>query len=174
MATRANIIIKVPSEYIGKSITFDPTKLHTIVGHGEIIEGKWQGIQHECKQRKPMLITKRYLSIYNHYDGYPSELGKRLLTHYNDLDKALNLLSGGWICGLYDKYYHAAADDTGWGHTSLTAEQSGMNPGLQNAWAYLWNDGEWYVTTWELQRGKKWVKLSELLTSNDPDLDELK
>lgn len=173
MATRANIIVKVPTDYIGKYINFDPSKLHTIVGHGANIDGKWQAVPDEVRPRPTMVITKPYLSLYNHSDGYPTELGKRLLTHYNDLDKALNLLSGGWIGGLYDEYYHAAADDPEWGGIDdYMPTQHDKDPGLQEAYAYLWKDGEWYVTTWSLARGTRWAKLADVLASNNPDLED--
>tara|TARA_Y100000401_G_scaffold117368_1_gene125861 strand:- start:672 stop:1124 length:453 start_codon:yes stop_codon:yes gene_type:complete len=35
------------------------------------------------------------LSVYHHWDGYPSWLGRILTTHYNSPTKALVLISGG-------------------------------------------------------------------------------
>ena len=35
------------------------------------------------------------LSVYHHWDGYPSWLGRMLNTHYNTRDKAVELIDGG-------------------------------------------------------------------------------
>tara|TARA_R110000868_G_C10416295_1_gene722857 strand:- start:63 stop:473 length:411 start_codon:yes stop_codon:yes gene_type:complete len=35
------------------------------------------------------------LSVYHHWDGYPSWLGRILKTHYNSYEKAENLIDGG-------------------------------------------------------------------------------
>ena len=35
------------------------------------------------------------LSAYHHWDGYPSWLGRILVTHYNSYEKVANLIDGG-------------------------------------------------------------------------------
>ena len=37
------------------------------------------------------------VSIYCHFDGYIEGVGRTLKAHYNDKDKALNLIEGGDI-----------------------------------------------------------------------------
>ena len=40
------------------------------------------------------------ITTYNHYDGYPSHLGKALQMHYNDDDKAKEIAMKGYITGI--------------------------------------------------------------------------
>lgn len=172
MATRANIIIQVPANRIGTTVNFDPSKLHTIVGHWDKQGDEWTAAPHDCKPRDPMVISGKFLSIYSHWDGYPTHLGQILLTHYNDLDKALNLLAGGWIDAINERYYNAFHDTQTAKHPyDFNAAQFPKNPGLQEAYAYLYKGGEWYVTTWKLRHGTRWARLADVLASNDPDLD---
>ena len=42
----------------------------------------------------------RLTTTYNHYDGYPSNLGKGLMTHYNDDEKAKEIAMKGYITGM--------------------------------------------------------------------------
>jgi len=43
------------------------------------------------------LAGDRLTTAYNHYDGYPSNLGKGLETHYNDDEKAKDIAMKGYI-----------------------------------------------------------------------------
>ena len=42
----------------------------------------------------------RLTTTYNHYDGYPSNLGKGLMTFYNDDEKAKDIAMKGYITGM--------------------------------------------------------------------------
>jgi hypothetical protein len=46
------------------------------------------------------LSGDRLTTTYNHYDGYPSHLGKALEMHYNDDDKAKEIAMVGYITGI--------------------------------------------------------------------------
>jgi len=46
------------------------------------------------------LAGDRLTTTYNHYDGYPSNLGVGLETHYNDDDKAKDIAMKGYITGM--------------------------------------------------------------------------
>ncbi len=46
------------------------------------------------------LSGDRLTTTYNHYDGYPSNLGKGLETHYNDDEKAKEIAMKGYITGM--------------------------------------------------------------------------
>lgn len=167
MATRATITVMVPEEYVGKTIVFDKNKLHTIAGHLQKINGKFTAVPHECKEREPMKITGKYITIYNHSDGYPSSLGEILTKYYSDIDGLLNLIAGGFISGIYENYYDSFIDNDAL--EPYTAYQTEQNPGLEQAWAYLWNNGKWYVTTWEFFQGTQWRLLDKQLQKADPD-----
>ena len=153
MATRANIIVRVPAELIGTVINFDAKKLPTIVGHGERINNEWQGVAHEELEREPLTICNEWLSIYNHSDGYPEGLGEMLQAHFTDLDSVLNLMAGGNICGLYKEYYNAFRDNKEWGDNPYKAEQRNSDPGLYECYAYIWDNGKWYMRDWDYHRG---------------------
>lgn len=155
MSTRANIIVRVPADKIGTVINFDSKKLHTIVGHGERINNVWTGVAHEEQERMPLTICNEYLSIYNHSDGYPESLGEILQAHYTDLDSVLNLMAGGNIGGIYEEYYNAWRDSKEWTQefNPYQAEQHNSDPGLDEAFAYIWDNGKWYVRDWGYHHG---------------------
>jgi len=46
------------------------------------------------------LSGDRLTTTYNHYDGYPSGLGKGLMTHYNNDDLAKDIAMKGYITGM--------------------------------------------------------------------------
>jgi len=46
------------------------------------------------------LSGDRLTTTYNHYDGYPSNLGKGLMTFYNDDEKAKDIAMKGYITGM--------------------------------------------------------------------------
>ena len=54
-----------------------------------------------------------YRGVFSHWDGYPSWNGKILQEHYNSLDRALALVSLGWIEVLAPRL----APDLGYPHT---------------------------------------------------------
>ncbi len=45
----------------------------------------------------------KIVSVYCHWDGYPSHVGKLLLEDYNTLEKVAELLSHGSISSLYER-----------------------------------------------------------------------
>jgi hypothetical protein len=50
-------------------------------------------------------------SIYNHYDGYKSSLGKELKTHFTNEEDILSLMSRGGIRGIYNGVIDSFEDD---------------------------------------------------------------
>lgn len=47
-------------------------------------------------------VGNKIHSIYNHWDGYPSHLGKTLLEHYNSQELAEKLVSFGDASAIYE------------------------------------------------------------------------
>ena len=92
-------------------------------------------------------------STYNHYDGYPENLGKALNDHFNTPEKAKGIASKGYISyvdpetGEIESKYDEPADETvlpedfeeGMMKVAETADSYGAD------YAYLWNfhDNDW-------------------------------
>ena len=92
-------------------------------------------------------------STYNHYDGYPENLGKALNDHFNTTEKAKAIASKGYISyvdpetGEIESKYNEPADETvlpedfeeGMMKVAEMADSYGAD------YAYLWNfhDDEW-------------------------------
>lgn len=91
MSTRSSILIQVPDSFLNStakynSEIFKDRKLIEIDGWGE----------EDCKDKaEEIFISKPYLGIYCHNDGYPNGVGKDLISNYNDFSSAFNLILGG-------------------------------------------------------------------------------
>ena len=57
------------------------------------------------------------LSVYHHWDGYPSWLGRILTTHYNTRDKVAELIDGGDMSSCWN--------DTVWGKKRTDGQKYG-------------------------------------------------
>ena len=125
MATRSNVIVKVKKEDIGRVLTHE-----------------FKGKTYETKIEKP------YIGIYCHWDGYTDGVGKELVENYNDYEKALQLISGGYtssIDGDDVNYY------MGWDREELWTDnhpRQTEKTEITAAWteyAYIFDNGKWYV-----------------------------
>ena len=94
------------------------------------------------------------LSVYHHWDGYTSWLGRILQTHYNSYEKASELIDGGdmsscWTDTPFD--CDGKASKYGPNYYSLRGEDcpprldANLNEYLENGeeYAYLFVNGEW-------------------------------
>ena len=94
------------------------------------------------------------LSVYHHWDGYPSWLGRILQTHYNAKSLAEELIDGGDMSSCWtDERW----DDSGvkgvYGPQYYSARGEDIPPSLDNTldeylkdgeeYAYIFKDGEW-------------------------------
>jgi len=96
------------------------------------------------------------LSVYHHWDGYPSWLGRILNTHYNRFDKASELIDGGdmslcwtderWddsgVKGVYGpQYYSQRGDDC------PPRLDKDMDEFLSSGeeYSYIFRNGNWYA-----------------------------
>jgi len=96
------------------------------------------------------------LSVYHHWDGYPSWLGRILKTHYNSKELAAELIDGGdmsscWTYERWDdtgvvgvfgpKYYSQRGEDC---PPRLDADLCEyLLPDNSEEYAYIFRDGEW-------------------------------
>ena len=94
------------------------------------------------------------LSVYHHWDGYPSWLGRILTTHYNSKSLAEELIDGGDMSSCWtDERW----DDSGvkgvYGPQYYSARGEDIPPSLDNTldeyltdsedYSYLYRNGQW-------------------------------
>lgn len=126
MGTRSNIIVKVKKEDIGN----------------RVLTHEFKGGNFETKIKKP------YVGIYCHWDGYPDGVGAALVHNYNDYEKALKLISGGFassVCSDKPDYYMAWDRDERWKDNQPRQTDT---PEVCCGWteyAYIFDNGKWYV-----------------------------
>jgi hypothetical protein len=101
------------------------------------------------------LADQSVLSVYHHWDGYPSWLGRILNTHYNTKEKVAKLIDGGdmslcWTDERWDasadgsygpQYYSQRGDDS---PPRLDADLCEfLLPDNSEEYAYVYRSGEW-------------------------------
>ena len=99
------------------------------------------------------LADKSILSVYCHYDGYPSFNGVKLQEHFNSYDKASELIDGGDFSALWTNqgHYGEVLPEVGPLYYSSRGEDYpprldatfGKYLGDNEEFAYLFKDGEW-------------------------------
>ena len=67
---------------------------------------------------------KSVLSVYHHWDGYPSWLGRILQTHYNTKEKVSSLVDGGDMSCCWTKQRWSKVDEPG----GVTSEDDNYGP----------------------------------------------
>ena len=121
MSERSCIIVKVRKEDIGKKVEFNEYLLPVALGNWEFkdpISGKiWRN---ECGKNlcKPVVINEQYIAVYCHWDGRPSGVGAVLKEKFNEYHSSLNLVIGGSVSVLDEKYVRHYANREGetWGY----------------------------------------------------------
>ena len=82
MSTRCSILIEIPDDLIGQTLKYQK----------QDNELNWDK---NIDKTEPVKITKKYLGIYCHHDGYLDGVGSELVNRYNNFNSALNLILGG-------------------------------------------------------------------------------
>ena len=124
MACRSNIILKVKDGDLGRVISHD-----------------FKGKTYETK------LEKSYIGIYCHNYGQIREMGKELLYKYNEYEKILGLISGGFastICDVNPDYY------MNWENREWNDVKPNQSPiiDVTSRWVdyvYIFEDGKWHV-----------------------------
>ena len=85
------------------------------------------------------------LSVYHHWDGYPSWLGRILKTHYNTKAKVSELIDGGdmsvaWGDDNQPEYYSARGENC---PPSLMKLNEYLNKNNNEEYAYIFRNYEW-------------------------------
>lgn len=143
MSTRSCIIIKVKNEDLNKVKLFKPELL-------PVEQKTWGTCGQESKElSRRVKLTKPYIGIYCHSDGYPSGVGKVLKEKFTDYETILNLIVGGdcsfvWFDGVMR---YGTREGEEWRWISPTRED---NPFLvashiDHEYAYLFENGKWVM-----------------------------
>lgn len=154
MSTRSKISIKIKKEDIGRTIKFDKRKLPCY------LDG-W-GNEKSREKSKEVTLEKDYLSVYCHFDGYPSCVGAVLKERFNDYDTILNLLAGGSISYIeFDGVKHYANRiGEKWQYIKPT-----QNDEVEYSWTYdygyVFEGGKWYVGYVEDDKINNLVELTD-------------
>ena len=85
------------------------------------------------------------LSVYHHWDGYPSWLGRILKTHYNTKAKVSELMDGGdmsaaWGDDKQPEYYSARGENC---PPSLMKLNEYLDKNNNEEYAYIFRNNEW-------------------------------
>ena len=85
------------------------------------------------------------LSVYHHWDGYPSWLGRILKTHYNTKAKVSELIDGGdmsscWGDDNQPEYYSARGENC---PPSLMKLNEYLDKNNNEEYAYIFHNNEW-------------------------------
>lgn len=83
-------------------------------------------------------------SIYIHWDGYPSHVGRMLRDHYSNIEDINNLIDLGYLSDLQETpeecvAYHRDRNE------DLVIEQFEELPDRNQEYEYLFKDGHWFA-----------------------------
>lgn len=137
MSTRSTIFLKVNKEDFGREIICNPDKLPNPMVEFNYPMGKY-------KIHPNPIDDILYLSIYCHFDGYPSGVGQELLTKFKTYDDVLNLIALGDCSYIIDDIctYHNWRDEK----LNITSHQ-GDFPDVSKYkfidYIYVFEDGKW-------------------------------
>lgn len=141
MATHSNIIIEHKGSY--KAIPFYDKSKKFIKPH-----------------------NTNYMSVYCHYDGYVSGVGKHLYNHYQTKQKVLDLISGGNMSSINDSltdcvYYSDYEYNQEWEDnkpTSFKSLEKYMSDNVWISYIYVFGlDNVWRLYTTVSIGESKWV-----------------
>ena len=173
MSTRSYIYIKVKPEDKGRVIK------------NPLAFAKEQGIKfrkgtQKCRHFEPFTTgTCDYIGIYSHFDGYvKGGVGQELFTRYQDYEKVLALISLGSMRVVAEGdnvCYHSLNGEQQvyicFSYDKLTAKDALGTV----SYAYLYEGGKWYVTTWpdnELFKNLEWYPLEDILAQQGIVIEE--
>ena len=118
------------------------------------------------------------LSVYCHWDGYPSFNGKVLRDFYNTKEKASELINGGNISSLHTNvgWNNETLPESGPLHYTARGESLESNaPRLDDSiFEFIKdkNNNEEYAYIWSLNNEWKCVKMNQF-NDNDPEFVEI-
>lgn len=171
MGTRGYIIVRAKDSDKGKSLNFDRRKLDKEIR--VLDDSKWRDENQDLAAdifEPTKEIAKPFLAIYSQFDNYPTGTGRALLQHFNDYDKAMNLVAGGTVeCVLRDYIKYSLFRRKSLEEFSRPASrpQQFNEPSPCEAYQYLFYGGRWFVRQW----ATRWYDLEELLVTRGSKAD---
>lgn len=136
MSTRSSILIEVPDEYIGQSLRYYSTR------H----EGDWDNDTIDDMSQK-VTITKKYLGIYCHFDGYPDGVGRELANNYDSFKESFNLILGGDCSSICNKELRRYATREGekWEYIQPRQLDKIRKVSDDSEYLYIFTRGHWHL-----------------------------
>ena len=173
MSAKSMIYVKVREEDIGTSVTPDKNLIYakglriSDIGGDEVIPDS------EVDKVPHVQLDGQYIGIYHHWDGFPSNVGRTLVTKFNTYKEALNLMLYGDESDITEGSVIIPYLLRGGGYK----KQADTPPEVCNKipsdlkksrwvdYVYLFKEGEWYYDTASCCTSKKyrWKKLKEYL-----------
>ena len=166
MCTRAYIYVAIKKATLGKKLMFDINLCPIPVVERDYGRRDYILLNTEYF-KKSETIKKPYIGIYQSADGYPSGVGKALITYFNTYEKALNLVAGGVVSSIVTERVVYNRDLTS---SFLKEEKQSIvqddDPNRCEAFRYLFCQGRWLVSN----NSSRWYDLKQVLgVFNDAD-----
>lgn len=136
MSTRSSILIEIPDKYIGETFRYLPVDNE--------ISWKCDSVDDISKEVK---ISKKYLGIYCHFDGYPNGVGAALVANFNDFNRALNLIIGGDCSCILDNQVRRYATRKGedWNYLQPRQLDKIEKVSSDSEYLYIFMRGRWHL-----------------------------
>lgn len=137
MSTRSSILIEVPDKYIKRIFKYDSSMFN---------EEDW-GAESCDEKSEDVIINKKYLGIYCHFDGYPDGVGKELVNNYSDFSKALNLILGGDCSVILDGSIrrYATREGENWKYIQPRQLDIIQKVSDDSEYLYIFMNNRWYL-----------------------------
>ena len=137
MSTRSSILIEVPAKYIDRIFKYDSSMFN---------EEDWDDEAGDEKS-EDVVINKKYLGIYCHFDGYPDGVGKELVNNYSDFSKAFNLILGGDCSVILDGSVrrYATREGEAWKYIQPKQLDKIQKVSDDSEYLYIFMRGRWYL-----------------------------
>ena len=154
MSTRSNILIELPDSFLNSTAKYNAEMFKDI----EIISGGMSWGEENCPDKaQEILITKPYLGIYCHWDGYIAGVGQELVNNYNDFSSAFNLILGGdcsFICGGEILRYATRVSET-WNNIQPRQSDDAWYITDDADYLYVFKNNSWHY----VNSNEEWIKL---------------
>lgn len=146
MSTRSSILVKVPDTFLNSTAKYNSEMFKD----QELLTGNRGWDTDICKDKAQEIhITKPYLGIYCHWDGYPNGVGKELVANYPDFSAAFNLILGGDCSFILDgellRYATRSCED--WKYIQPRQLDEVKKVSDDSEYLYLFEHNHWNLVT---------------------------
>lgn len=133
MSTRSSILIEIPDDLIGQTLKYQR----------QDNELNWDK---DIDKTEPVEITKKYLGIYCHHDGYPNGVGKELVDRYDNFNVVLNLILGGDCSSIVKNLVrYATRESEQWKYIHPHPLDIIKKVSGDSEYLYIFKDSKWYL-----------------------------